>query len=213
MQPKEKMIHHEIPLKSWEVLGTDVFHFNNKNYLCIVDYHSKFPVIKRMEWLSTESLITTVKVIFAEYGIPCKLMSDTGTNFISDKFRKFCTKLNIEQAVSSVYHHQSNRQVEACIKFIKCTLKKCADCGGDIHMALLHICTTPLGQGLPSPAALPFNHWVCGIMPVIDRKPIGGDNDDEHHSMLIDKQHKNNTNNDASPVFASIPTGSTVAVQ
>ena len=96
---------------------------NNKNYLCIVDFHSKFPVIKRMEGISTESLIATTKVIFAEYGIPCKIMSDTGTNFVSDKFRQFCSRLNIEQAVSSVYHHQINGQVEACIKFIKCTCK------------------------------------------------------------------------------------------
>ena len=49
-------------------------------------------------------------------------------------------------------------------------------------------------------------------MPVINRKPIG-DNDDEHHSKLIHRQHKNGTNNDASPVFASIPIWSTVAVQ
>ena len=121
MQPKEKMIHHDIPLRPWEVLGADVFHFNNKNHLCIVDYHSKFPVIKRMEGLSTESLIATIKVIFAEYRISHKLMSDAGTNFISDKLRKFCSRLNMEQAVSSAYHHQSNGQVEACIKFIKCT--------------------------------------------------------------------------------------------
>ena len=123
MQPKEKIIHYDIPLRPWEVLGADVFHFNNKNYLCIIDYHSKFPVIKRMEGLSTVSLITTTKIIFAEYGIPHRLMSDTCTNFVSDKFKKFCSRLNIKQAVSSVYHHQSNRQVKACIKFIKYTLK------------------------------------------------------------------------------------------
>ena len=45
-QPKERIIHHEIALRPWEVFGADVFHFNNKNYLCIVDYHSKFPVVK-----------------------------------------------------------------------------------------------------------------------------------------------------------------------
>ena len=178
----EKMIHHDIPLRPWGVLGADIFHFNNKNYLCIVDDHSKFPVIKRMEGLSTESLIATTRVIFTEYGIPCKIMSDAGTNFVSDKFRKFCSRLNIEQAVLSVYHHQSNGQVEACIKFIKCTLKKCTDSSGDIHMALLQINTTPLGPGLPSPATLLFNHLVCCVMPVIDRKPIGRDNDDKHHS-------------------------------
>ena len=48
-QPKEKIIHHDIPLRLWEVLSADVFHFNDKNYLCIVDYHSKFPMAKRLE--------------------------------------------------------------------------------------------------------------------------------------------------------------------
>ena len=113
MQPKGKIIHHDIPLRPWEVLGADIFHFNNKNYLCIVDYHSKFPVIKRMEGLSIESLITTTKDIFAEYGIPHKIMSGADTNFVSDKFRKFCSRLNIKQAVSSVYHHQSNGWVKS----------------------------------------------------------------------------------------------------
>ena len=80
-------------------------------------------------------------------------------------------------------------------------------------MVLLQIHTTPLGQGLQSPATLLFNCLVCGIMPVIDRKPIGGDNDNEHHSKQVHRQHRNDINNDASPVFASFPTGSTVAVQ
>ena len=115
-------------------------------------------------------------------------MSDTGTIVISDKFRKFCNRLNIKQAVSSAYHQQSIGQVKACIKFIKHTLTKCADSSWHIHMVLLQIHTTPLGQGLPSPATLLFNCLVCGVMPVIDRKPIGGDNDDEHHSKIIHRQ-------------------------
>ena len=172
---------------------------------------SKFPVIKSLEGLSAESLITTTKVIFAEYGIPQKLMSDAGTNFVSEKFQQFYRTINVEQAVSLSYHHQSNRQAEACIRFIKCTLKKCANSGGDINMALLQICTTPVGQGLQSPATLMFNRQVHGIMAVLDNKPVGQDCDDEHHSKLVDRQNKNN--NDASPVFAYLPIGSAVAVQ
>ena len=141
-----------------------------------------------------------------------KIMSGTGTNFVSDKFRKFCSRLKFKQAVPSAYHHQSNGQVKACIKFIKCTLK-CTDTGGDIHMALLQIHTTPLGQGLLSLETLIFNCPVCRVMPVLDRKPIGRDNDDEHHSKLVHRQYKSDTYNDASPIFASIPIGSTVAVQ
>ena len=82
------------------MLGADIFQLNDKNYLCIVDYYNKFPVIKRMEGLSSKNLITTVKIIFAEYGIPHKPKSDAGSNFVSEKFRSFCSSLNIKQAVS-----------------------------------------------------------------------------------------------------------------
>ena len=50
-------------------------------------------------------------------------------------------------------------------------------------------------------------------MPVLDRKPIGRDNDDENHSKLVHRQHKSHGYNDASQIFASIPIGSTVVVQ
>ena len=138
-------MHHDIPLRPWEVIGVDVFHFKNKHYLCIVDYNSKFPVIKRLEGLSADNLIN-VKIIFAKYGIPCKLMSDEGTNIVSDKFHQFCKLVNIEQATSSAYHHQTNGEVEACIKFVKCMFKKCADSGRDINMALLQIHNTVRSQ-------------------------------------------------------------------
>ena len=46
-QPKEQIIHPKIPRKPWEVVGADMSTLHNKNYLCILDYHSKFPVIKR----------------------------------------------------------------------------------------------------------------------------------------------------------------------
>ena len=173
MQPKEKIIHHDIPLRPWEVISADIFHFNNKNYLCVIDYNSKFAVIKRLEGLSAENLINTIKVIFAKYGIPPKIMSDAGRNFVSGRSQQFCKTINVEQAVSSAYHHQSNGQVKACIKFIKDTFQKCADLGRDINMALLQIRMTPLGQGLPSPATLMFNGQVYGIMPVLDCKSIG----------------------------------------
>ena len=46
-QLKVKIIHCEILGKLWEVIGVDMLTLNNKNYLYIVYYHSKFPVVKR----------------------------------------------------------------------------------------------------------------------------------------------------------------------
>ena len=67
------------------------------------------------------------------------------------------------------------------------------DSGGDIHMVLLQICTIPMEQGLPSPATLLFDHLVHSVMPVIDRKPVTADNDDEHHIKLMHRQSKTQT--------------------
>ena len=204
-------MHHDIPLRPWEVIGTDIFHLKNEHYLCIVDYNSKFPVIKRLEGLSTDNLINMVKTILAKYGIPHKLMLDVGTNFVSDKFYQFCKLVNIEQVTSSAYHHQSNGQVEACLKFIKCTFKKCTDSGREINMALLQICMTPLGHSLPSLATLMFNRPVCGIMPIIHCKSLVEDCNDNCHAKLIERQQKNN--NDIAATFPCIPIGSAIVVQ
>ena len=93
-----------------------MFPLYNRAYLCIVDCYSKFLVIKKTEGPSADNLILACKVIFSEYGLSKKIISDAGGNFVSEKFKEFYTKLNIEQAVSSSYHHQSNREVVTCIK-------------------------------------------------------------------------------------------------
>ena len=123
----KKKSHDEILGKPWEIVETDMFILHNKYYLCIFDYFSKFPVIKMTEDLSADSLMLACKIIFSEYGLPKKIMSDASGNFISDKFKRFCHSLTIEQAVSSSHHHESNGQVEVCIKFPKHTIKKCLD--------------------------------------------------------------------------------------
>lgn len=84
-------------------------------------------------------------------------LSDTDGNCMSNRFEKFCKKLNIEHAALSLYHHQSNSQKEVCIKFIKQTIKNCSNTNSDRHIALLEIRTTPLRSGLPSPATLQLN--------------------------------------------------------
>ena len=84
---------------------------HNKTCLCIVNYHSRFPIIKKTEDLSADSLILACN-FFAEYGLPRKIMTNVGGTFISEKLEKICRNLNIECAASSSYHHHSNGQVE-----------------------------------------------------------------------------------------------------
>ena len=71
--------------------------------------------------MSTDSLIPACKVIFSDYGLAKKIMSDAGCNSISDKFKQFCKKY--EHITSYIITVTSPKQwkVEACIKFIKHT--------------------------------------------------------------------------------------------
>ena len=135
-------------------------------------------------------------------------MSDAGGNFISDKFRQFCRCMNIEQVTSPSYHHQSNSQVEACIKFVKHTMKKCIKTNDDIHIALLQI-----EPGLPGPAMLLFKYPVWDIVPIINRIPIYSDNVDVHYGALVNRQIRNNKNYDTARKYDLFSVRSTVVVQ
>ena len=87
MQPKEKVIYHDISIRLWGVISADMFILDNKQYFCIVDYNSKFPIVKKTADLSADILILLCKIIYVEYKMLKKIMSDSGSNFISDKFK------------------------------------------------------------------------------------------------------------------------------
>ena len=92
-------------------------------------------------------------------------------------------------------------------------MKKCSDSGSDIHIAPLQMRSTLLGQGLPIPVTLLFNCLVRGTMPIIDRSPINTDNEDGHHTALVNRQYRNEQGIDTSKNLVSLPIGSTAVVQ
>ena len=56
-QPQEKALHYKIPCKSLEVVGAAILMVNGKTLLCTVDYHSKFPILKKVHSLSADDLV------------------------------------------------------------------------------------------------------------------------------------------------------------
>ena len=55
---------------------------------------------------------------------------------------------------------------------------------------------TPLLQGFPSPTTMLFNYLIRDVMPIINRPPIGIDNNEEHHKVKIIRQTKNDKDKD-----------------
>ena len=68
---------------TWEVVDPDVFMINVKTLLCIVDYHIKFSIMKKANSVSADDLVQMTRLIFAEYRLPKKIVSNVDTHVIS----------------------------------------------------------------------------------------------------------------------------------
>ena len=73
----------------WHTLGSDIFYWNNANYLVVVDYYSKFPVVKKLSNIQSSAVVAQLKSVFEEHGIPSKLVTDNGSQYSSAAFQEF----------------------------------------------------------------------------------------------------------------------------
>ena len=95
------MIPYELLCKFWEVVGADIFMMNNKTILCIVDYYSKFPVVKKVGCYAVDDLLQMAKIFSeSEDGFPKKIISDTGMNITSETYRQFCRYIIIQHTIT-----------------------------------------------------------------------------------------------------------------
>ena len=82
----------------WLVLT--LFVVKNKTLPCFVDDYSKFPIVKKEDSLAADDLVKPAKIMFNEFELPNKVISDAGLNFISNTVRQFCRQMDIEQAIT-----------------------------------------------------------------------------------------------------------------
>lgn len=164
-QQKEPLISHKIPNRPWETVGCDIFHFEDRDYLCTVDYYSSYFEINQLKDKTGNEVIRTLKRHFSTHGIPNKLQSDNGPPYSSREFQQFMTAYDIEHVTSSPHYPQSNGKVENAIKTAKNLLKKSKAAGTDFHLALLAWRNTP-SEGLESsPAQRMFGRRTRTLIP------------------------------------------------
>ena len=122
--------------------------------MLVVDYYSKFPVVKKLTSIHSSAVIAHMKSIFEEHGIPSKLVTNNGTQYTSAAFQEFSRSYGFVHVTSSPLHPQSNGLSERTVQTVKDLLHKCKESGKDPHLAMLCLRSTPLGHDLPSPAEL-----------------------------------------------------------
>ena len=135
-------------------MGTDPFIINRETYLLVSDYYSKFAfdyVIQSP--VTSTAVIAKLKSLFAEKGVPQRVISDNGTHFSSDTFRRFTDhQWCFDDLTSSPHDPQSNGLIERHVQTVKLTLKKVSWPRSDVQMALLVLRATPINSHLQQTA-------------------------------------------------------------
>ncbi|CAC5421137.1 unnamed protein product [Mytilus coruscus] len=163
------MAEIETPELPWMTVGTDIFYWNNNNYLIIVDYYSRYFEIAKLENIRASCVITHMKSVFARHGIPSTVRSDSGSQYVSAEFRQFAESWGFTHTVSSPHYQQSNGLAEKFVQSVKKMLSKSKQDGKDPYIAMLKYRNTPL-ENLDSPAQLLMNRRLRTTIPTIKNR-------------------------------------------
>jgi len=117
--PAAPLHPNEIPTQPWEHISVDIIgplpeSVGNNAILVVVDRFSKM-----IKVVPTNTEVTSLGVarifrdyIFRSYGLPRKVISDRGSNFISVFMRDLYQLLDIQSNASTAYHPQTDGQTE-----------------------------------------------------------------------------------------------------
>ena len=109
----------EIPIHPWTKVTTDIFYFNGDSYLLIVDYTSRFPVVKKLKSTTMQHITSQTKLIFSEYGWPETIISNNGPCYSTEVFTKLMRDYSINHITSSPHYLQLNGLAEKYVQIVK----------------------------------------------------------------------------------------------
>ena len=143
--------------------------FDGSEYLVIIDYYSKMPIVRKMLTLQCNSAktITVLKELFAEHGIPEEIWSDNGPQFASHLFAQFTKDWNIKHSTSSPRNPRSNGKTESAVKIVKGLLTRAKCSGQDPYLALLAYRGTPVDSHLRSHAKMLYQ---CALRTTVPQR-------------------------------------------
>ena len=147
---KEPLIPSTIPDYPWQQVAADLFQLKGADYLMIVDYFSRYPEVHKLITTTSQSIINSLKTIFASHGIQETLRTDNGPQFSSQQFVEFAKQYDCTHTSSSPHFPASNGQAERTVQTVKHLLKD-AD---DPPLVLLSYRATPFPWCGRSPAEL-----------------------------------------------------------
>lgn len=115
----------EWPAQPWSRIHLDFAGpFMEHMFLIIVDAHSKWIDAHVMQSITSRKTIEKLRIVFANHGIPRKVVTDNGPSFTSEEFNSFLSDNGILHTTTAPYHPSSNGLAERAVQTIKQGLKR-----------------------------------------------------------------------------------------
>ena len=161
---KEPYIPFDIPIVAWKSTATDLFTFQDKTYVVVVDTFSQFPVVRQLHGETMKLVLNALKDLFSNFGIPKVIISDNGPCYKSEEFCSFCARFDIVHQTGASYNHQENSITEHAMQTIKHLMIQNQS---DTWLALLILKSTPISGIDRSAAELLCNRMFRTNIPLI----------------------------------------------
>ena len=161
--PAASPIHPwEFPDKPWSRIHCDYATIGEENILIIVDAHSKWIEATRVKRATATATVTALRRVFATHGIPETVVTDNGTQFVSEEFATFMTKNGICHIQTAPKHPSSNGLAERAVQTVKAGMKKGTDPDFEkkLQKFLLTYRVTPQETTGKTPSELMFKRRV-----------------------------------------------------
>ena len=85
-----------------------LFPFLNLLILVCVDYATKYSVLVALKNQEAETVAEALIGIFTNMGFPKEILTEQGSNFMSELMKELCRLLKMSKLESSPYHPQKN---------------------------------------------------------------------------------------------------------
>ena len=160
-QRKEPLNPSHLPDRPWQRVAADLCFFKSKHYIIIVDYYSRYLEIANTSE-STDSVINSIKNVFARHGVPEELVTDNGPQFSSQTFRNFACSWGFHHTTTSPHHPSANGEAERSVQTAKKILNQ-----NDPFLALLSYRSTPTKATGFTPSQLLMSRQLRSTVPCL----------------------------------------------
>ena len=156
---------HEIPVHPWSKLASNIFYFEGDSYLLVVDYTSRFPIIRKLSLMTSKAITHHMQAIFAKYEWPNTLVPDHGQCYTSKEFQMLIQSMSVNHITSSPHYPQSNALTEKFVGIIKNLFHKAKEEDQSPYTALMVYGNIPLNGTLQSPMQILQGTQACTDLP------------------------------------------------